>query len=267
MKTTSQPTASPRGRRGFTLVELLVVISIIVVLAGIATPTAMRGLKHAERVEGMSNVRSLKGALDIFAADFEGEYPNESTAAQLEELMRDDDTRPASKSKLEGKWNLDSGQLTGKGPRGGETQRTSNDYFQQLMGRGLDNEELLYHAAFRRTFELTRVNKDGKVDQGENVWGYTANLIRTSSGHIPLVYDSPISTGESPRFSKKTWDGRILVSRLDGSTTTIPIGGSDRDAGPVRDTVHGQSMNLFSAEALEEGRMVPADLKLRGSGN
>ncbi|MDQ8191448.1 type II secretion system protein [Roseibacillus persicicus] len=264
MKTPIQPLAQPRGLRGFTLVELLVVISIIVVLAGIATPAAMRGLKHAERVEGLSNVRNIKGALDLFAADFEGEYPSDSTAILLEELLRDDEPRSSSR-KLEGKWKLDSKKLAGSGSRQREQQRTSNDYFNQLMSRGLDNEELLYNSAFRRSFDLQRPNKDGKVDRGENVWGYTANLMNTSASHLPLVFDTPISTGDSPRFSKKTWDGRILVARLDGSTATIPIGGSNPDAGPVRDTINGRSTNIFSPEALEEGRLAPADLKARGS--
>lgn len=267
MITSPAPIPKRKGG-GFTLVELLVVISIIVILAGIATPTAMRALSHAERLEALSNLRTVKSALDLFASDFQGEYPNDSTAARIGELMRDEEPRRKLDSrKLDGGRKLDSTRLTAANNRTHKVDDTSNDYFQQLMGRGLDNEQLLYNNAFRRTFDLGRMNNDGKVDRGENVWGYTKNLMRTSSGHIPVVYDTPISTGDAPTFSKKTWDGRILMARLDGSTRTEAIGSSDRERGPVRATIRGHSMNLFSQEALEEGQLVPADLKQIGNSN
>ena len=261
------PTLNPPNRvRGFTLVELLVVISIIVILAGIAMPTATRALAHAERVEGMSDLRNVKSALDLFASDFEGEYPSDSTAAQIKELMRDDlpDGRLDSR-KLDGGRKLQPGRLTASHNPEKRDQRTSNEYFQQLMGRGLDNEDLFHQKAFRRDFELTRTNSDAKVDRGENVWGYTKNLMKTSASHIPLVYDTPISTGDNPIFSKKSWDGRIMVSRLDGSTEAVFIAGSNRDQGPVRETIRGASINLFSSEALEEGELVPANLRSKGN--
>ena len=267
MKTSPSHTQNRKGG-GFTLVELLVVISIIVILAGIAAPAAIRAIASAERLEAMSNVRSIKGSLDIFASDFQGEYPSDNTAAQLGELMRDDAPgKNLDSRKLDGGRKLQASRLNGAGERRQEVRRTSDDYFQQLMGRGLDNEQLLYNKAFRRAFQLKPIDNDGQVDKGENVWGYTKDLLRTSSGHIPLVYDSPVRTGDSPRFSKLTWDGRIMVARLDGSTRTEPIGGSDTKTGPVRATIAGQSMNLFSQEALEEGQLVPADLELRGNSN
>ncbi|MGJ8725727.1 MAG: type II secretion system protein [Roseibacillus sp.] len=267
MKTSPAHTLKQKGG-GFTLVELLVVISIIVILAGIATPTAMRALAHAERLEAMTNVRSVKSALDIFASDFQGEYPNDNTAAQIGDLMRDDKpSRKLDSRKLDGGRKLQASRFGKPEERTHEIQHTSNEYFQQLMGRGLDNEQLLYNKAFRRAFKLNPINNDGKVDRGECVWGYTKNLMRTSSGHIPIVYDSPVSTGDSPGFSKTTWDGRIMVARLDGSTRTEPLGGTDRKTGSVRATIGGQRMNLFSQEALEEGELVPANLQRLGSGN
>ncbi len=226
----------------------------------------MRALAHAERLEGLSNLRSVKGALDLFASDFHGEYPNDSTAEQITELRRDDDEpRRLRPARLEGGRRLQGGRLERNKSREPERSLTSNDYFQQLMGNGLDNEKILHSKAFQKTFRMSRVNNDGIVDRGENVWAYTKNLLSTSGSHIPLVYDTPTHTGESPQFSKKTWDGRILVARLDGSTVPIPIGGTDRRQGPVRDTIRGQSMNLFSAESLEEGELVPANLQLIGA--
>ena len=150
---TSPPHTPNRKGGGFTLVELLVVISIIVILAGIATPTAMRALKQAERLEAMTNVRSIKGALDVFAADNQGEYPNDNTAAQLGLLMRDDVPRKSlDRRKLDGGRKLQTTRLNQSNQPTRETRHTSNDYFQQLMGQGLDNEQLLYNKAFRRAF-------------------------------------------------------------------------------------------------------------------
>ncbi len=261
-------------RSGFTLVELLVVISIIVVLAGLAVPTAMKALGKAEQVTGINNVKGIKSALDLFASDFDGEYPSDDTAEEIMEISDDNvggSNRKRGSSKLDRR-GLDGGSrlgARGSGARRGSSgsDRSSNEYFQQLMGRGLDNEELFYQKTFKKAFLLKKPDNNKEVDQGENVWGYTKNLQQTSSSHIPIVFDSPVSTGDNPKFSKKVWDGKVIMARLDSSTRTEMIGGTDKKEGAVTGKVDGDRMNLFSAEALEEGIMVPADLKRIGSGN
>ncbi|MBK1835493.1 type II secretion system protein [Roseibacillus ishigakijimensis] len=259
-------------RSGFTLVELLVVISIIVVLAGLAVPTAMKALAKAEQVTGINNVKGIKSALDLFASDFDGEYPSDSTAEEIMEISDDNVGGSSSRggaSRLNPSRGLDSSHdLGARGSRGGRggasSDKPSNYYFTQLMGHGLDNEELFYLKSFKKAFILKKPNNDKQIDQGENVWGYTKNLQQTSSSHIPIVFDSPISTGDSPKFSKKVWDGKIIVAKLDSSTRTEMIAGSDKASGPVTGRVDGDRMNLFSQEALEEGQLTVADLKRLG---
>lgn len=260
-------------RSGFTLVELLVVISIIVVLAGLSVPVAMKALGKAEQVTGISNVGNIKKAMDLFAGDFDGEYPSDDTAEELGEIMDDN----AGNSSSRGSDSLRAGRLDGgsrdlgsRGNRrqvGGGSDKPSNYYFNQLMGRGLDNENLFYQKAFKKAFILKKPDSDGVVDQGECVWAYTKNLQQTSSSHIPVIYDNPVSTGDSPKFSKKPWDGKIIVAKLDNSTTPIIIGGTDKKVGNVTGKVDGDRINLFSQEGLEEGTLVPADLKTLNSGN
>lgn len=62
-------------RKGFTLVELLVVIVIIGVLAGLAVPAVNNSLRRARFVESQSNLRQIGVALQLFAQDHEGILP------------------------------------------------------------------------------------------------------------------------------------------------------------------------------------------------
>lgn len=58
-----------RGNQGFTLVELLVVITIIMVLVAIAAPIYNGTLQKAREAAHDSNVRVLTGAATMFILD------------------------------------------------------------------------------------------------------------------------------------------------------------------------------------------------------
>ncbi len=57
------PAARPKSRRGFSLVELLVVVGILAVLVSILVPAVTRAKKQARNVQCLANLRSLETAL------------------------------------------------------------------------------------------------------------------------------------------------------------------------------------------------------------
>lgn len=84
-----------RKRRGFTLVELLVVILIISMLAAFVAPRMFKGLGKAKRDIARAKMAIIEGALGQFYVDC-GRYPDDSEG--LEVLL----VAPAD---LEEKWN------------------------------------------------------------------------------------------------------------------------------------------------------------------
>lgn len=70
-------TKHSRSRRGFTLVEIMIVIAIIALLASIAIPNWLRARKRSQATLVLENLRLLDGALDQYAME---NYKNRGTA-------------------------------------------------------------------------------------------------------------------------------------------------------------------------------------------
>lgn len=75
------PTSIGRRARGFTLVELLVVMAIVALLLTVALPRYFGSLQHSKEVVLKENLQVMRGALDKFYSD-KGRYP-----ATLDELV------------------------------------------------------------------------------------------------------------------------------------------------------------------------------------
>ena len=73
---------SKRGRFGFTLVELLVVISIIALLMAVLLPALNRAREQAKRIVCMNNIKQLTTAWGMYADTYNDKMVNTATPSQ-----------------------------------------------------------------------------------------------------------------------------------------------------------------------------------------
>jgi general secretion pathway protein G len=67
-----------RGRGGFTLMEMLVVVAIIVLLAGIGVPIFLNRLEDSRKRTAWANAKTIAQQAEIYRMD-QGDYPTNLT--------------------------------------------------------------------------------------------------------------------------------------------------------------------------------------------
>lgn len=186
--------------RGFTLVELLVVIVIIAALAGLTAPMVMRQRKKADQTEAVNNAREIHKALFEFDVEY-GSFPDKDTQNQVKEATES----PLAQS-------------------GGNY---SNDYFRQLLAQGLGNEKMFYAKTAESKKPDDIFNTANKaLAPGEVGFGYVLDnntaFSTSNNTSIPIVV-TPLAKGSTENFDPEPFDKKAVILRIDGSATSETI--------------------------------------------
>lgn len=190
-----------KSRRGFTLVELLVVIVIIAALAGLTAPMVIRQRKKADQTEAVNNARQIGIALFEFENEY-GSFPDDDTAQTVAA-------------------NTETNAVSGQ---------TANDRFRQLIRAGIAQSEPMFYSKTSYTKKPDGVfNTDEQaLGKGEVGFGIMMNsngsgLSASGNPSRPVVM-TPFANGLSgDKFDFDVYDGKAVFLKLDNSVTSLPV--------------------------------------------
>ncbi len=188
-------------RRGFTLVELLVVITIIAALAALVSPQVLRGLKKADLNTAISNSRQIGQAMFTFQTDY-GSFPDSDTQTDVEAEFPDSEITANT--------------------------TTSNGYFRQLFVAEMTDSEDIFYAKTPLSKKPDGVF-DGTncLEARENAFGYILDVAdgQTTGGSASRVLVvAPLTDDEE--FDPGPFDKKASALRIDQSVQVLKINNS-----------------------------------------
>ena len=76
------------NKKGFTLIELMIVIAIIAILAAILVPNFVKARAQGQLTACKSNLKNLGTAAEMFSADHNGRYPTTLSTIKTDSYMK-----------------------------------------------------------------------------------------------------------------------------------------------------------------------------------
>lgn len=73
------------NRSGFTLIELMIVVTMAAVLLAIVIPKAGSGIRRALEATTKANIGTLRGSVDIYTTLHEGDHPHDNLECLVKE--------------------------------------------------------------------------------------------------------------------------------------------------------------------------------------
>lgn len=208
-------------KQGFTLIELLVVITIIGILASISVPVVTSIQKRGQRIQALSNVRSIVVACRSFASEWQT-FPSFDPNADR----------------------------SGGAP---DTFSTSTEAFNVLIPSYIDTESIFWV----RTQDPDRLLppvEDGILESHENVYCYVAGQNDTSYSSSPLVADGLMDApGQYGEYHPWLSERRALVGFVGGHANEMAL--TTNQPGATVRSGDGTVMDIFQRrESDEDGR-------------
>lgn len=186
-----------RRSSGFSLIELMTVVSIMAILTTVAVPSMKTAMINAQMARATANARSIVIGLRAYATDNDGMFP--SFDEESEEPFAD-----------------------------------SNEAFRTLVPYYIDSEQIFTQgrSAWGKTADNRFEEPEDRLEAGENHYAYISGLTDTSRTGWPLVVDGTDGSGNySSEVGEKggCWEGRkAIMACVGGSASAIRLEG-DKD--------------------------------------
>ncbi|MGB0776039.1 MAG: type II secretion system protein [Akkermansiaceae bacterium] len=150
-----------KNKKGFTLVELLVVIAIIAVLAGLAAPAIMNALKRAKVVKVSAICVSVETAINNFESEYDYLPYGSGTIPTSDDSVRTDDDVIAVLCGVEDQINFKEIKFFELAAAKGDTAATYSDGLVLDKGAGT---AALYDPWGELYYLVIDYDQDGEID-------------------------------------------------------------------------------------------------------